>query len=196
MPINSNLPVQFTPRTYPSDSPSIPVATGIPGELVSVSSTNVDPMSPLSKSNSLPNIAINGSAFSHAKRSGGGTLWKSQPVEFNDIRKGLCQFVNGKALQFAVEPSGKEVDLSRGNPVTTQDYTQPTSKTCHLTSFLSATHDLLAPHFAEDATVTDKLLCVSLVLTAEEREHVFTDGFSLQQLTDIGNRLFDKYDIP
>lgn len=44
--------------------------------------------------------------------------------------------------------------------------------------------------------MTDKLHCVSLVLTAEEREHVFTDGFSLQQLTDIGNRLFDKYDIP
>lgn len=126
MPINSNLPVQPPRRINPSNLPSIPVATGsIPGELVSVSSANVDPMSSLSKSNSLLNIAINDPKFSRAERSGKGTLWKNKPGEFNYIRRGLCQLVNEKALQFAVEPSGKEVDLSRGNPVTAQDYTQP-----------------------------------------------------------------------
>lgn len=172
---------------------------GLANAFAGASNTTISPRSVadcLKKSGSLPDIAIDDSTFSYAERSGGGTLWQTQPGEFNQIRKGLCQLNNEKVLQFATVPLGIEVNLSRGNPVTAQNYTQPTSRTCHLTSLLSATHDLLAPYFPEEATVTDKLHRISNVLTDEEREHLFTDGFSLQQLTDIGNRLVKKCDPP
>jgi hypothetical protein len=140
-------------------------------------------------------MVIDSSNFSSAKNSGEGTLWRTRPAEFNEVRRALYALGNEKAIQFAKEPSAVEVDLSGGNSVTAQGYTQPTPRTCHLTSILSAIHDLLAPNFPVQATVVDKLDFAIGFLTDEERAHVFTDGFSLKQLTGIANRLLDSCGI-
>lgn len=193
MPITLNSTAKL-PTIDVSSLPSLEVSGVISGKLVSASNSNID-FTLLSKSKSLPNMAIENSSFSSAKNSGDGTLWRTQPDKFNEIRRALFLLGNEKAIQFAKEPSADEVDLSSGNSVTAQSYTQPTPRTCHLTSFLSATHDLLTPNFPAQATVVDRLDFAIGFLTCEERTHVFTDGFSLQQLTDIANRLLNSCGI-
>lgn len=192
MPITLTAVVKL-PVVESSSSSLSEVSGVIAQKLVSTSSSSssLDFIS-LSRSKSAPNIAIDNSSFSFAKNSGGGTLWRNQVAEFNEIRKALYQLENQKAVQFATEPLANEVDLSSGNTATARSYTQPTSRTCHLTSFLSAVHDLLAPNFPVQSTVVDKLDFAITFLTDEERLHVFTDGFSLQQLTTIGNRLLES----
>jgi hypothetical protein len=193
MPIAFNSTVKI-PAVDSSKLSSTEVPGVISRELVSASNASTG-FAPLSKSKSLPSLAIDNSNFASAKNSGAGTLWRAQPAVFNEIRRALYQLENEKALQFAIEPSAYEVDLSSGNSVTALSYTQPTPRTCHLTSFLAAAHDLLAPNFIAQETVVDKLDFAIGFLTDEERAHVFTDGFSLQQLTNIGGRLLDSCGI-
>jgi hypothetical protein len=148
---------------------------------------------PPRRSQSLPNMHI--AEFETSPPDGENSLWRKDQPKFNEMRGRLLRFENSFTRKFTKEPDGTVINISVGNDGDARSYTQPTLRSCTLTSLLSVAHDLLSSRFEPGATVKEKFVyMIDNVLTEQERSQFFKSGFSLGELEEIANRTFKAFE--
>ncbi|QHE92547.1 hypothetical protein PI93_015530 [Pandoraea fibrosis] len=117
-------------------------------------------------------------------------LWRSNQEEFNKIRTDLLKIKNSQSREFSIEPKGKF--LATGSVTPPPHHTQPTSSSCNVTAFFSATNDILPEPFDSRKTALEKF--ISLIdgeeISQEEKSRFFTGGMSVSELADLANKIF------
>ena len=120
-------------------------------------------------------------------------LWRTDPQAFYAARCALMHVDNDKTREYSVVPDGVEKNLCQGSTPDVIRYTQPTMKSCNLSSLFSACQGLpLLPLLSRDTILEKFEYFTSHVLTSDEKRRLFLSGLNLVELTAIANRFFEQ----
>ena len=141
-------------------------------------------------------------------------LWHKNPKEYFAVRKNFFHLSTEKINHYIATQQDihqlKPIFLPATNIVHETDFTQPTMKSCNITSLMSALDDLLSancPNYPTTNALEKFKYWNSNILSPDEHNKLFATkeardklgikpGLDLKELTSLANRLLSRFNIP